>query len=150
MPQPAVDVEATLATTHRLLNNPPSTHASPSATEQWHHDIDQLIVAAMNTPHHEGGWQEASVAHSCSPSAPRAPPYKRVPHQPHMPPSIAMADLHNELILHRSGSIVTSPSSATVKGAATSRAATSSEILNLLRLHEKFLRCMPYAPQAPQ
>jgi hypothetical protein len=49
-------VEATLVVAHRLLNNPPSVHASPSTAEQWCHDVDQLIVAAINTPHHEGGW----------------------------------------------------------------------------------------------
>jgi hypothetical protein len=26
-----------------------------SAMEQWHHDIDKLIITAINTPHHEGG-----------------------------------------------------------------------------------------------
>jgi hypothetical protein len=40
---------ATLAAAHRLLNNPPSAHASPSAVEQWRHNIDQLIVA-VSTP----------------------------------------------------------------------------------------------------
>jgi hypothetical protein len=54
-PPPVVDVGATLAAAHRLLNNPLSVHASPSAVEQWRHDIDQLVVTAINTPHHEGG-----------------------------------------------------------------------------------------------
>jgi hypothetical protein len=54
-PPPTVGVEATLVTTHPLLNNPPSTHTSPSAVEQWRHDVDQLIVVAINTPHHEEG-----------------------------------------------------------------------------------------------
>jgi hypothetical protein len=48
------------------------------------------------------------------------------------------------------GRIVASPSSATMKGATTSRVTTSSEILNLLRLHEKHLprvSCIPLAPQ---
>jgi hypothetical protein len=35
-----------------LLNNPLSVHASPSAVEQWCHNIDQLVIAAINTPHH--------------------------------------------------------------------------------------------------
>jgi hypothetical protein len=42
--------------------------------------------------------------------------------------------------------IVASPSSATVKGATTSTAATTSEILNLLRRHERRLQrvlCIP-------
>jgi hypothetical protein len=36
----AVDVETTLVAARRLLNNPPSVHASPSAIEQWHHNVD--------------------------------------------------------------------------------------------------------------
>jgi hypothetical protein len=44
--------------------------------------------------------------------------------------------------------IVTSPLSATVKGVATSRAATSREILNLLRRHERHPRRMLCAPLA--
>jgi hypothetical protein len=36
----AVDVETTLVTAHRLLNNPPSVHASPSAIEQWRHNVN--------------------------------------------------------------------------------------------------------------
>jgi hypothetical protein len=57
---PVVGVEATLVTTRRLLNNPPLVHVSPSATEQWCHDVDQLIIAAINTPYHEGGIVGAS------------------------------------------------------------------------------------------
>jgi hypothetical protein len=73
-------VEATLVTARRLLNNPPTVHASPSAAEQWRHDGDHLVVAAINTPHHEGGRQEPVAAHSRSPSAARAPPSARVSH----------------------------------------------------------------------
>jgi hypothetical protein len=43
-------IDATLLAAHQLVNNPPPSEASPSATEQWCHDIDQLIVAAINTP----------------------------------------------------------------------------------------------------
>jgi hypothetical protein len=64
-----------------------------------------------------------------------------------MPLSITTAGLHDKLIHHHGGErIVTSPLSTTVKGAATSRAATSRDILNLLRLHEKRLRCVSCAP----
>jgi hypothetical protein len=35
-----MDVGATLAAAHRLLNNPPSVHASPSAVKQWCHNIN--------------------------------------------------------------------------------------------------------------
>jgi hypothetical protein len=90
---PAVCVEATLVAAHRLLNNPLLVHASPLATEQWHHDVDQLIVTTINTPQHEGGWQEPMVAHSRSPSAMRTLTSACVPHQTRMLPSITMADL---------------------------------------------------------
>jgi hypothetical protein len=52
-PPPAAGVDGTLVTAHQLLNNSSSVHASPSAAEQWCHDVDQLIVAAINTLHHE-------------------------------------------------------------------------------------------------
>jgi hypothetical protein len=52
---PAMGVKATLVAAHRLLNNPPSVHASPSAAEQWCHDVNQLVIMAINTQHHEGG-----------------------------------------------------------------------------------------------
>jgi hypothetical protein len=97
---PVADVGATLAASRQLLNNPPSAHASPSAMKQWRHDVDQLIVTTINTPHHEGGWQLPSAAHSRSPSAARAPPYVCMPHQLRMLLSIATTDLHDELI-HR-------------------------------------------------
>jgi hypothetical protein len=54
-PPPVAGVEATLVAVHRLLNNPSSVHASPSVAEHWHHDVDQLVVVAINTPHHEEG-----------------------------------------------------------------------------------------------
>jgi hypothetical protein len=71
---PAEGVEATLVGAHRLLNNSPSVHASPPTTEQWHHDVNQLIVAAINTPHHEEGRQEPAAMHSRSPSVARILP----------------------------------------------------------------------------
>jgi hypothetical protein len=79
MPLPVAGVEATLVVAYQLLNNPPLEHTSPSAAEQWCHDVDQLIVAAINTPHHEGGQQELTVAHSHSPSVARALPSACVP-----------------------------------------------------------------------
>jgi hypothetical protein len=27
---------------------------SPLAVEQWHHDVDQLVIATIDTPHREG------------------------------------------------------------------------------------------------
>jgi hypothetical protein len=117
-PPLALDVGATLATAHRLLNNPLSAHASPSSTEQWSHDVDQLIITTINTPHHEGGRHEPSASHSGPSSVERAPPSTCVL------PSITMAVLCDELI-HRCGGgggggrIVASTLNTTVKGAAT-------------------------------
>jgi hypothetical protein len=102
-PSQVVGVEAILVAAHQLFNNPPSAHAFPSAVEQWCHDIDQLIITAINTPHHKGGRQEPTVAHSRSPSAARALPSTCVPHQTRVLPNIAMADLCDELICHYRG-----------------------------------------------
>jgi hypothetical protein len=66
--------------------------------EQWRHDVDQLIVTAINTTHHEGGQPEPMVAHSRSASATRALPSVRMPHQACLLPIIVMDDLHDELI----------------------------------------------------
>jgi hypothetical protein len=52
-PPAAVALDVALLAARQLLNNPPPTGASPSAAELWRHDVDQLIVAAINTPHHE-------------------------------------------------------------------------------------------------
>jgi hypothetical protein len=48
-PPSAVAIEATLVAARQLLNNPPPPHTSLSTTEQCHHNIDQLIVDAINT-----------------------------------------------------------------------------------------------------
>jgi hypothetical protein len=150
LPPPVTGVEATLVVGRQLLNNLMLAHTSPSAAEQWSHNVDQLVVMAINTPHNEVRQQEPTIAHSRSPSAARTPPSARVPHQTCVLPSIATADLGDELIRCRRGRIVASPSRATVKGAAISRAATSSEILTLLCQHERRLRrvlCVPLALQ---
>jgi hypothetical protein len=102
-PPPTVNVRATLAMARWLLNNPPLAHASPSAVEQWHHDVDQLIITTINTLYHEGGRHEPSTPHSCSPLATRAPPSACLPHQPRVPLSIAMTGLCDELIRHHTG-----------------------------------------------
>jgi hypothetical protein len=131
---PAVGVEATLVVARRLLNNPPSAYASPSAVEQWRHDVDQLIVAAINTPQYDGGRQELTVAHLRSTTA------ACVPHQM----CVLQASQRSTSVMSSSAiaweRIVTSPSNATMRSAATARAVTSSEILNLLRQHERCLR----------
>jgi hypothetical protein len=50
----ALGPDAALLAAHQLLNNPPPAGASPSADEQWHHDVDQLVIVAINTPHRDG------------------------------------------------------------------------------------------------
>jgi hypothetical protein len=143
-------VKATLVTAHLLLNNPPSVHASPLAAEQWRHDVDQLVVAAINTPHHEEGRQEPVTAHSRSPWL-RAHRHllvyliRRAYYRALRRPTSAMSSSATAGVR-----IVASPLSATVKGTATSRAATSREILNLLRQHERRVRHVPCDPLALQ
>jgi hypothetical protein len=102
-PPPVAGIEATLVTDHWLLNNTPSVHASPSAAEQWHHDVNQLIIAAINTPYHEGGRQGPAAAHSHSPLTARASPSDHVPHQARILPTSTATNLHDELIRRRRG-----------------------------------------------
>jgi hypothetical protein len=52
----AVGLEGTLEAVWVLLHNTPGPGASPLVAEQWHHDVDQLVVAVINTPLH-GGWR---------------------------------------------------------------------------------------------
>jgi hypothetical protein len=47
-------LEATLEVVHQLLHNPLGLHASPLVVEQWRHDVDQLVIAAINTPPQAG------------------------------------------------------------------------------------------------
>jgi hypothetical protein len=67
-PPIAVGLDVVLLAEHQLLNIPPPTGASPSVAEQWHHDVDQLIVVAINMPHREG-WRQPSAQQSRFPSA---------------------------------------------------------------------------------
>jgi hypothetical protein len=52
---PGAGTEATLEAARQLLQNPPGLHASSSVAEQWRYDVDQLIIAAINTPPRGGG-----------------------------------------------------------------------------------------------
>jgi hypothetical protein len=67
-PPIAVGLDVVLLAERQLLNNPPLTGASPSVAEQWHHDVDQLIVTAINMPHREGR-RQPSAQQSRFPSA---------------------------------------------------------------------------------
>jgi hypothetical protein len=73
--------EAMLEVACQLLHNPLGPHALPLAVEQWHHDVDQLIITTINTlPHRRGQVNrlgralEPSVAHSRSPVVHSSPP----------------------------------------------------------------------------
>jgi hypothetical protein len=82
---------------------PIGPHATPSAAEQWHQYVDQLIITTINTPphggrqaNHSGGVLVPSTVHLCSPTAPRAPLVARAA-------SLAMADLRAKLEQRCSG-----------------------------------------------
>jgi hypothetical protein len=59
-PPAAVGLNTVLLAVRQLLNNPPPTGASPSVAEQWRHDVDQLVVTAINMPHREGRCQPSA------------------------------------------------------------------------------------------
>jgi hypothetical protein len=71
MTPPSASPEATLEAARQLLHNPLRAHASPSAVEEWCHEVDQLTVVAINTMPHRG--RRLSAAHSCSLATQRAP-----------------------------------------------------------------------------
>jgi hypothetical protein len=103
VPPQGASPEATLVAVRQLLHNHPGPHASPSAVEQWHHDVDQLVIVAINMPPHGGrqlnclgGALVPSAAHSHSPVAPRMPSAVCVV-------SLATMDLQAELEHCRSG-----------------------------------------------
>jgi hypothetical protein len=105
MMPPGASPEATLEAARQLLHNPPGPHASLSVVEQWHHDINQLVVTAMNTmPHggrqanHPDGAPLPSAVHSRSPMAPLPPTASHA-----LVANLAMADLWAELKCLRSG-----------------------------------------------
>jgi hypothetical protein len=52
-PPATLGPDAALLAARQLLNNPPPVEASPSTSEQWHHDVDQLVIAAINTPYRD-------------------------------------------------------------------------------------------------
>jgi hypothetical protein len=103
VPPPGVGPKDMLEVARQLLHNPPGMYASPSAAEQWCHDVDQLVITAINMPphggrqpNHLGGAPLPSAAHSCPLVAPRASLAVRAP-------SLAMADLRAKLECHLSG-----------------------------------------------
>jgi hypothetical protein len=48
----AIGPEGMLGAARALFHNPLGPRASPSIAEQWCHNVDQLIVATINTPLH--------------------------------------------------------------------------------------------------
>jgi hypothetical protein len=88
VPAPSVvaGADATLLAARQLLNNPPPSGASPSAAEEWRRNVDQLVVAAINTPLYERRCQPSAqyshtppAAHASS--AARAPPVEHADRQ---------------------------------------------------------------------
>jgi hypothetical protein len=72
--------EGTLEATRTLLRNPLGPGASLSEAKQWHHDVNQLVVAMINTSlnggqraNHSHGTPELSPTLSCTPIVARAP-----------------------------------------------------------------------------
>jgi hypothetical protein len=79
LPPAAVGPDTALLAARQLLNNPPPARASPSAAKQWRHDVDQLIIAAINTPHQEGRCQPSAQQSrfplaACTPFMAQPPP----------------------------------------------------------------------------
>jgi hypothetical protein len=111
--------EAMLVAAHQLLNNPPTSHTSPSAVDQWRANIDQLIVTTINTPPQRGQQpplKQPSVAHSRTPTAAHVPLTVHTPstactpsvaHTPGTPGvligSVVMSDLRVELNRRQDG-----------------------------------------------
>jgi hypothetical protein len=54
---PMAIAEATMHAVCQLLNNPPPSGASSSTVEQCRHDVDLLIIAAINSPPPRGNFQ---------------------------------------------------------------------------------------------
>jgi hypothetical protein len=54
-PLTVADIDAVLLAGRQLLNNPPPSGASPSAAEQWRHNVGQLVVTAINMPQQRAG-----------------------------------------------------------------------------------------------
>jgi hypothetical protein len=126
----AVGPDATLLAARQLLNNPPPTGASPSAAEQWRHDVNQLVITTINTPHREGRCQP-STQQSCFPSAAQAPP--RLPGARHWcsttrqwPPTGRQTSERRSIAIEV-GRTVAPSSSATARGVKTSRVTASRE-----------------------
>jgi hypothetical protein len=112
-PPPAtVGIDVTLLAACQLLNNPPPSEAPPSADEQWCHNVDQLVVAAINTPHYERRRQpSAQQSHTPSmvhvPFVVHAPPVlpNACPSAQHRAPMVSYMTtyLREEINHHRGG-----------------------------------------------
>jgi hypothetical protein len=59
-PPTAVGPDTVLLAARQLLNNLPPAGPLPSAAEQWRHDVEQLVIAAIDTPHRDGRHQPSA------------------------------------------------------------------------------------------
>jgi hypothetical protein len=108
----ALGPNVALLVAHQLLNNPPPVEASPSAAEQCRHDVDQLVITAINMSHREGR-RQPFAQQSRFPSVARTPsvaqvppglPGARPPTQHRTPmASYQTTDLREEINHHRGG-----------------------------------------------
>jgi hypothetical protein len=55
-----VGPDTVLLAARQLLNNLPPAGPLPSAAEQWRHDVEQLVIAAIDTPHRDGRHQPSA------------------------------------------------------------------------------------------
>jgi hypothetical protein len=111
-PPTATGIDVALLAACQLLNNPPPSEASPSAAKQWHHDVDQLVITAINMPcrerRHQPSTQLSRISSvSRTPSVAQAPPVlpnARPPVQHHAPiASYMMTDLREEINRYHGG-----------------------------------------------
>jgi hypothetical protein len=111
-PPAVAGLNSALLAVRQLLNNPPSTGVSPSAAEQWRHNVDRLIVAVIKSPHRERR-RQPSAHQSCFLSATRVPSVVQAspvlpgarPSAQHRAPmaSYTMMDLMEEINRRRGG-----------------------------------------------
>jgi hypothetical protein len=158
-PPAVVGPNATLLAKRQLLNNPPPTGASPSAAEQWCDDVDQLVIAAINTPHWEGGtnhlcsnraFHQQRVCHpwrrcpwGCQVRARRCSATRRWP-------ATGRRTSGRRSTAVEVGRTVAPPSSATVRGVETSRLATLRETSTCMHQWVRAKLHMRLSPLAPR
>jgi hypothetical protein len=155
----AVGPDAAFLAARQLLNNPPPAGASPSAAEQWRHDVYQLIIAAINTSHREGGASHLRSSRAFRRRR-RCRPWRRRPQccqvharrhsTVHRWPATRRRTSGRRSTAIEVGRTVAPPSSATARGVKTSRVATSRETSTCMHQWVCANSHMHLSPLAPQ